>query len=175
MIRSVAPIGHLYTFEYHLERFKIVQEEFIQHKLQEWVTTFHRDVCKDGFGDLEGIDAVFLDLPSPWEAIPFTKSCFKTNSSSRLATFSPCIEQVVKTIKVLQEEGFKNIQMFEVLVKNLNVFSLPEWKSLDKSLDKSIEKSLTRTLEEEKRIMTSQCSQMVKGHTSYLVFATYLN
>jgi len=109
-------------------------------------------------------------LPSPWEAIPFTKSCFKTNSSARLATFSPCIEQVVKTLEVLQKEGFKNLQMFEVLVKNLNVFSLPEWKSLSdtSSLDK-------RPLEQEKRTMTSQCSQMVKGHTSYLVFATFLN
>jgi len=57
LIRSVAPMGHLYTFEYHLERFKIAKQEFSLHKLEDWVTIFHRNVCKDGFGDIEGIDA----------------------------------------------------------------------------------------------------------------------
>lgn len=117
---------------------------------------------------------MFLDLPSPWEAIPFAKLCFKSNSTIKLATFSPCIEQVVKTLEVLQEQGFKNIQMFEVLVKQLNVFSLPEWKPLVLSESDKKRKTIQDT-QEEKRNMTSQCSQMVKGHTSYLVFATYLS
>ena len=35
----------------------------------------HRNVCKDGFGEdleeTEEVDAVFLDLPAPWEAVPW--------------------------------------------------------------------------------------------------------
>lgn len=33
----------------------------------------HRNVCKDGFGAAADVDAVFLDLPAPWEAIPDAK------------------------------------------------------------------------------------------------------
>ena len=37
------------------------------------VTVKQRDVCQNGF-DLENVaDAVFLDLPHPWDAIPHAK------------------------------------------------------------------------------------------------------
>ena len=36
-----------------------------------------RDVCKEGFGISGVADAVFLDLPSPWEAIPHAAKVFK--------------------------------------------------------------------------------------------------
>lgn len=57
LIRSIAPKGHLYTFEYHLERYNIAKQEFIDHGLDEYVSIFHRNVCKDGFGDLQDIEA----------------------------------------------------------------------------------------------------------------------
>jgi tRNA (adenine57-N1/adenine58-N1)-methyltransferase len=49
LIKSIAPKGHLYTFEYHKERYLMAQEEFKQHKLQDYVTVYHRNVCKEGF------------------------------------------------------------------------------------------------------------------------------
>ena len=52
----------------------MAREEFKKHDFTaDIVTVAHRDVCKDGFGLSSVADAVFLDLPSPWEAVPFAK------------------------------------------------------------------------------------------------------
>ena len=74
--RTIAPTGHLYTFEFHEQRARIARcrthvdskqivctdclslplplsrprEEFIEHGLSELVTLTCRDVCKEGFG-----------------------------------------------------------------------------------------------------------------------------
>ena len=34
-----------------------------------WVTVRNQDVCRSGFGVSHEADAVFLDIPSPWEAV----------------------------------------------------------------------------------------------------------
>ncbi|KAJ1658110.1 tRNA (adenine-N(1)-)-methyltransferase catalytic subunit trm61 [Dispira simplex] len=113
--RSLAPDGHLYTFEYHEQRYNIAKKEFQDHGIAALVTIQHRDVCKDGFGITNKVHAVFLDLPAPWEVVASARVAFQQNTVGRLCSFSPCIEQVDRTCKALTEEGFSNITMFEVL------------------------------------------------------------
>ena len=70
ILRAVKPKGHLHTFDFHQQRVEIVRKEFEDHGLGQYVTVKQRDVCKEGF-DLENVaTAVFLDLPSPWLAVP---------------------------------------------------------------------------------------------------------
>lgn len=77
IIRSILPDGHLYTFEFHKERAQKAEEEFKDHGLSDYVTVTHKDVCQFGF-DLEDVaDAVFLDLPVPWDALPSAKKALK--------------------------------------------------------------------------------------------------
>lgn len=66
----------------------------------------HRDVCAGreeggGFGhELDGkVDAVFLDLPEPWLAVPHAKLVLK--SGKKIASYSPCIEQVGRFLFLL--------------------------------------------------------------------------
>ena len=72
-LRTLAPNGHLHTFDFHEERSQRAQEEFTDHGVGHLVTSTHRDVCENGFGLEDCADAVFLDLPKPWLAIPHAK------------------------------------------------------------------------------------------------------
>ena len=79
LIRTVAPNGHLHTFDFHEQRSLTARQEFEEHGLGELVTAKHRDVCAEGF-DLKAVaDAVFLDLPAPWEALGHAKSVIRKN------------------------------------------------------------------------------------------------
>jgi len=119
-IRTIQPTGHLHTYEFHEERSKKAREEFEQHGLAQFVTVTHRDACEDGF-QLEGIaDAVFLDLPRPWETITSAKAAIK-KEGGRICSFSPCIEQVQKTCEALSDHGFAEITTLEVLQRNFNM------------------------------------------------------
>jgi tRNA (adenine57-N1/adenine58-N1)-methyltransferase len=73
-IRALAPTGHLFTYEFHQGRAEYARKEFEENGLSNYVTVTHRDVVQHGFLQVEGvleesIDAVFLDLPAPWEVI----------------------------------------------------------------------------------------------------------
>ncbi|PVU97956.1 hypothetical protein BB561_000218 [Smittium simulii] len=125
ILRSIANSGHLYTFEYHEQRAEKAKEEFRVHNLTDMVTVFHRDVCKEGF-NLENVaDAVFLDLPAPWEAIPSAVKALKKSIAGKICTFSPCIEQVQRTANALHDNSFFDIQTFECLVRDYDTLSLP--------------------------------------------------
>lgn len=79
--RTIAPDGRLHTFDFHEERVTIAAKEFAEHGLSEVITVAHRDVCSDGFGFTNHFDALFLDLPHPWTAIPSAKEALKTTGN----------------------------------------------------------------------------------------------
>ena len=80
LARTVAPRGHLHTFDFHAERVEKARAEFAEHGLGDLVTASHRDVCRDGFGLENKVDAVFLDLPHPWEVVNHAKTAMKVGS-----------------------------------------------------------------------------------------------
>ena len=125
LLRSIAPYGHLHTYEFHPERAAAAKLELEQHTSPSMVTVYHKDVCgkgptkgdedgcsKGGF-DLPGqsVDAVFLDLPEPWLAIPHAAFVLKPNA--RIASYSPCVEQSQRAIQAMQAAGFHSIQTME--------------------------------------------------------------
>jgi tRNA (adenine57-N1/adenine58-N1)-methyltransferase len=79
--RSVGESGRVLSYEYHEARYGKAKEEFESHGLEN-VTLSHRNVCKDGFGDVEGVEGVFLDLPAPWEAIPYATKIMRVGPAS---------------------------------------------------------------------------------------------
>lgn len=106
--RTVAPHGHVFTFEFNATRAEIAREEFARNKLHDVITVDCRDACEQGFPEeLAGtIDLVFLDLPCPWKAIGHAAKMLKQGGS--FASYSPCIEQVQKTCDGLREAGFES-------------------------------------------------------------------
>lgn len=114
--RTLNDEGKLYTFEFHENRFEKAKDEFLKHGLNNTIIT-HRDVCLNGF-KIEGIenldaDTIFLDLPSPWEAITHLNDVIAKDRKVGICCFSPCFEQVVKTVESLQNEGWSDIELTE--------------------------------------------------------------
>ena len=102
--------------------------------MSQYVTSTHRDVLGNGFllddqVTKESIDAVFLDLPRPEQAVAKAYEVLKTKG--RLCNFSPCIEQVQKATQEMALIGFYDIRTFECLSRemNNNVFSYASIKA----------------------------------------------
>ena len=150
--------GQVYSFEYHAPRAEQLKTELKEHGLDSLVTVTNRDVYQDGFcldgEDEPNADAIFLDLPAPWQALkhltrsrlssavfqsvsdpasaenapatpqpsdaPF-RSPLNPNSAIRICTFSPCIEQVTKTVSAMRSLGWLEIGMVEIMAKRLEV------------------------------------------------------
>ena len=94
ILRAIGDTGHLYTCDFHENRVQLARDEFTKHGYgPNRVTATQRDVCSNGW-PIEGqADAVFLDVPNPWEAIPHAINAIR-KTGGRICSFSPCIEQV---------------------------------------------------------------------------------
>jgi tRNA (adenine57-N1/adenine58-N1)-methyltransferase catalytic subunit len=130
--------GHVYSYEFHLERFEKVTAEMKDHGLESIVRTTHRDVYAEGFSipanGHEGpaspvATAVFLDLPAPWQALPYLTRIDTEDRPSPLdptkpvyiCTFSPCIEQAQRTVSALRQHGWIEIETVEMQHKRIEV------------------------------------------------------
>ncbi|XP_036397479.1 tRNA (adenine(58)-N(1))-methyltransferase catalytic subunit TRMT61A [Megalops cyprinoides] len=180
ILRTIAPTGRLYTVEFHQQRAEKAIEEFREHKVGHLVTVLNQDVCKDGFGVTGVADAVFLDIPSPWEAIGHAKSAIKRHGG-RLCSFSPCIEQVQRTCAALAEHGFGEICTLEVLLRVFDVRSvslaLPDFgpdDPLQAGPDAPGEGGAPGTPAANATVTckTAMPPREMAGHTGYLTFAT---
>lgn len=134
--------GKVFSFEFNESRFKKMQEEIKGHYLEDMVEIRHRDIYEEGFlvdGKSPKATAVFLDVPAPWKAVrqlsrqkppsdgDETKedgdwvSPLDPTKSAHICTFSPCIEQVTRTVNELRKLGWINVDMVEIAHRRLNV------------------------------------------------------
>lgn len=134
--------GKVYSFEFNKERYEKMQEEITEHGLEGIVQLTHRDVYNGGFlvdGKSPEAESVFLDLPAPWEALPHLSrrkpatakegeedtdkwvSPLNPKKSVYICTFSPCIEQVTKTVTTMRQLGWVDIDMIEVSNRKFNI------------------------------------------------------
>lgn len=138
--------GRVFSFEFHEQRFEKMKREISEHGLSSMVHMNHRDVYNEGFlidGKSPEADAVFLDLPAPWLALPhLSRRKPKTGSdmngveggegkwisplnpkkSVYICTFSPCIEQVTRTVSEMRKLGWVEIEMVEISHKRIQVY-----------------------------------------------------
>ncbi|KAI1178402.1 tRNA methyltransferase complex GCD14 subunit [Nemania sp. FL0916] len=141
--------GKVWSFEFNPDRFQKMKEEVHDHLLDGLVQVTHRNVYEDGFlvdGESPGAECVFLDVPAPWQALPHLsrrrptpdllasggldpikeassdwKSPLDPDRTVHICTFSPCIEQVIKTIEIMRRLGWMEIEMVEVANRRINV------------------------------------------------------
>ena len=112
--RTLGENGRLFSYEFHEPRYLEAKAEFESHGLAACNTLLtHRDVCLDGFnisnippqfaseGGHVAADSIFLDLPSPWTAIPHLEEVVASDRRVGICCSSPCIEQAAKPVTAL--------------------------------------------------------------------------
>jgi len=113
----VRPTGRVYSYE--------IREEFLSNALRnlkragvsEYVELKNKDITQ-GIDERE-VDAVILDLATPWLVILHAYTALK--GSGTLVSFSPTIDQVVKTAEALKENGFVEIETVECLLRGMQI------------------------------------------------------
>ncbi|KAK4104013.1 tRNA methyltransferase complex GCD14 subunit [Parathielavia hyrcaniae] len=173
--------GKVFSFEFHEQRYHKMRKELSDHGLDGLAHLTHRDVYDGGFlvdGNSPEADAVFLDLPAPWEALPLLSrrrpasldmngsatgskqikwvSPLNPNKSVYLCTFSPCIEQVTRTVSAMRRLGWVDIDMVEIANRKLHTSR--ERVGLNLNFDRGVnnsahdvEEAITRLAEIESR------------------------
>lgn len=101
-------------------------------------------------------------------AVPWAKEAMRKDRPTRIACFSPCMEQVQRTIPELTQHGFYEIEMFEIVLRPLEVDEIPMRRP-----NAPAEAGLGEKRPLEETIWAAKHKSDIKGHTSYLYFATY--
>lgn len=134
----VRPNGHVYSYEIREEFIRAAVKNLQRAGLSEYVDIKQKDIAL-GI-DEEDLDAVVLDLATPWLIVPHAYDALKGSGS--FLSFSPTIDQVVKTVEALKEHGFVGIETVECLMRGMQ-----------------IQRGRTRP------------ETLMRGHTGYITFA----
>ena len=113
----VGPTGKVYTYELRPEFQKNAAKNLQRSKLLDYVEMKSGDVTL-GIEERD-LDAVVLDLATPWLVISHAYEALKP--SGILVSFSPTIDQVVKTTEALRENNFVFIETIECMMRGMQV------------------------------------------------------
>ena len=111
----VQPSGHVYSYEVRPEFTETARKNLQRANLLDFVELKNKDITL-GIDETE-VDAVILDLATPWLVIPHAYSALK--GSGTLVSFSPTMDQVVKTVEALAENGFIDVETIECLMRGM--------------------------------------------------------
>jgi len=114
----VRPNGHIYSYDIREKSLKRALRNVIRANLQDYISIQYGDIVIDDF-EHRNVDSVVLDMPQPWKAIERIKKYLKF--SGTLVSFSPAIEQVKKTTFALKENGFYEINTYELIKRKYQV------------------------------------------------------
>jgi len=117
LANAVAPTGKVISYDF--------REDFIDHamknvkkaNLEQYVTPKLKDVTQ-GI-DEHNLDALILDIPNPWEVIPFVWDALKIGGY--FCAFSPLSSQVEQTVTTLHNHHFIEIKTMENIQREMIV------------------------------------------------------
>ena len=113
----VKPDGKVYSYELKEEILRAAKKNLAQIGLDDYVELICADVT-EGIRETD-VDAVILDLASPWDVIPHAHRSLK--GGGLFASFSPTYNQVEKTVLSLLKNGFTDIKTFECMLREIKV------------------------------------------------------
>lgn len=134
----VMPNGKLFSYEIREEFLKTAEKNLKRANLIDSVELRNKDITA-GI-DESDVDAVILDLATPWLVVLHAYTALRPCGT--IVSFSPTIDQVVKTVEALNESGFVDTETVECLMRGIQT-----------------ERGKTRP------------QTLMTGHTGYITFA----
>ena len=114
----VRPKGHIYSYDIREKSLKRAKLNVKRAKLDDFVSIQYGDILNDDL-KLENVDAVVLDMATPWNAIEKVLNYLKF--SGTLVSFSPTIEQVKKTVSAMKNNEFIDVNTYELIKRRIQV------------------------------------------------------
>lgn len=111
LARAVRPGGRVVTYE--------LREDFAAWGKANLELAGLADVVEVKVGDVRGgiaergVDAVILDVPDPWLAVPGAWDALRPGGT--FASYSPLVSQVEQTHDALRKQGFRDLRTLETL------------------------------------------------------------
>lgn len=110
--------GKLYAYDVRDDVLEAAKHNLEKAGLLERVVLKKKDV-REGI-DEKDLDAIFLDIPDPWNVVDHAYSSLKP--SATLVVYVPTINQVEKTVLALKKHGgFTDICSYEILLREYQV------------------------------------------------------
>ena len=113
LAHAVGSQGQVFTYEAREEMHKLAQSNLRRLGLSERVTFNLRDIA-EGF-DETGADALFLDLPNPYDYLAQVRSALKPGGF--FGAILPTTNQVSTLLGALHREKFSFVDVCEVLLR----------------------------------------------------------
>jgi tRNA (adenine57-N1/adenine58-N1)-methyltransferase len=113
----VKPSGRVYSYEIREEFVQTAARNLEKAGVAKYVELKNMDITT-GIEE-KNVDAVVLDMATPWLVVPHAQAALK--GSGILVSFSPTIDQVVKTTEALEETGFVDVETVECLLRRMQI------------------------------------------------------
>ncbi|HYM40504.1 MAG TPA: tRNA (adenine-N1)-methyltransferase [Thermoplasmata archaeon] len=117
LARAVRPSGKVYSYDLREDQQEIARENVHRAGLGAWVDFKVGDV-RAPIDETE-VDALVLDIPDPWSAIPGAWATLR--ACGHLASFSPNMEQVKETVAELRRHAFLDVRTVELIEREMEV------------------------------------------------------
>jgi tRNA (adenine57-N1/adenine58-N1)-methyltransferase len=109
----VGETGQVISYEYRSEMQALAKKNIKRLGLEQQVLFKLRDI-KEGF-DESDVDALFLDLPNPWDYIPQVHQTLK--AGGHFGSLLPTSNQVIRLLDELEHNPFALIEACEILLR----------------------------------------------------------
>ena len=111
----VGPTGRVCTYDRREDFSELARKNAERWGVADRITFKVRSL-DEGFDERDA-DAVFLDLPNPWDYIAAAKEAL--GSGNRLAILVPTTNQIERTLDALREHHFADPQVMELMLRYL--------------------------------------------------------
>jgi tRNA (adenine57-N1/adenine58-N1)-methyltransferase len=113
----VRPRGKVYSYEVREEFLEVAKKNLKRAGLDSRIELKTKDISR-GIDEVD-VDAVILDLATPWLVAPHAYKALKP--SGTIVSFSPTIDQIVNTTEALDDHGFIDVETIECLMRGMQV------------------------------------------------------